>query len=93
MLADIQSSLFQKAREFRDSNTFDVKTYDEAIEVVKTNSGFARAFWNGTAEDEAKLKDIQGSVRCLVSDPETGTGKCIVSGKEATKKAIIGKSY
>jgi prolyl-tRNA synthetase len=91
LLADIQTSLFERAREFRDSNTFDVQTYDEAIEVVKTNSGFARAFWDGSAEDEAKLKDIQASVRCLVSDGETG--KCIVSGKRATRKAIIGKSY
>lgn len=93
LLADIQTSLFQRARDFRDSNTFDVETYDEAIEVVKTNSGFARAFWDGTPEDETKLKDIQASVRCLLSDNETGTGKCIVSGKKATKKAIIGKSY
>ena len=91
LLADIQASLFQRAREFRDSNTFDVETYDEAIEVVKTNSGFARAFWDGSAEDEAKLKDIQASVRCLVSDGETG--ECIVTGKTANMKAIIGKSY
>ena len=93
LLADIQTSLFERAREFRDSNTFDVQTYDEAIEVVKTNSGFARAFWDGSAEDEAKLKDIQASVRCLVSDSETGSGKCIASGKTANRKAIIGKSY
>jgi prolyl-tRNA synthetase len=91
LLADIQTSLFERAREFRDSNTFDVQTYDEAIEVVKTNSGFARAFWDGSAEDEAKLKDIQASVRCLVSDGETG--ECIVTGKTANRKAIIGKSY
>ena len=70
-----------------------MRTYDEAIEVVKTNSGFARAFWDGTAEDENKLKEIQASVRCLVSGDEMDAGKCIVSGKEATKKAIIGKSY
>jgi prolyl-tRNA synthetase len=93
LLADIQTSLFQKARDFRDSHTFDVQTYDEAIEVVKTNSGFARACWDGTAADEAKLKDIQASVRCLVSDGDTGVGRCIVSGREATRKAIIGKSY
>jgi prolyl-tRNA synthetase len=68
-----------------------VQTYDEAIEVVKTNSGFARAFWDGSAEDEAKLKDIQASVRCLVSDGEPG--ECIVTGKTVNRKAIIGKSY
>jgi prolyl-tRNA synthetase len=93
LLADIQTSLFQRAREFRHNNTFDVQTYDEAIEVVKTNSGFARAFWDGTPEDETNLQDIQASVRCLVSDSETGTGKCIVTGKKAIRKAIIGKSY
>ncbi|HEU4506944.1 MAG TPA: proline--tRNA ligase [Pyrinomonadaceae bacterium] len=93
LLADIQTNLFNRAREFRDSNTFDVQTYDEAIEVVKTNSGFARAFWNGSTEGENKLKNIQASVRCLLSNDGTETGKCIVSGENATRKAIIGKSY
>ena len=91
LLADIQSNLLERAREFRDSNTFDVQTYDEAIEVVKTNTGFARAFWNGTTEDEHKLKDIQASIRCLVSDGDSGT--CVVSGKKATQRAIIAKAY
>ena len=91
LLDDIQRSLFERARDFRDSNTFDVRTYDEAIEVVKTNAGFARVFWSGTTEDELKLKDIQASIRCLVSDGESGT--CVVSGKKATQKAIIAKSY
>ena len=91
LLDDIQRSLFERARDFRDSNTFDVQTYDEAIEVVKTNAGFARVFWSGTTEDELKLKDIQASIRCLVSDGESGT--CVVSGKKAMQKAIIAKSY
>ena len=56
LLDDIQHNLLERARTFRDSNTFDVQTYDEAIEVVKSNTGFARAFWNGTTEDEFKLK-------------------------------------
>src|SRR5262249_41228412 len=45
LLTEIQSNLSQRAREFRDNNTFDVRTYDELIETVKSNSGFARAFW------------------------------------------------
>ena len=93
LLTDIQANLLRRAREFRDNNTFDVDTYAEVVEIVRSTSGFARAFWNGTAEDEIKLKDIQASVRCLVSDDGGGTGKCIVSGKDTQTKAIIGKSY
>lgn len=93
LLADIQTNLLKRAREFRDSNTFDVKTYEDAVEVIKTNSGFARAFWNGSVEDELKLKEIQASVRCLVSDEEASVGKCIASGNDTARKAIIGKSY
>lgn len=87
----MQRALDDMFKETGHSNTFDVQTYDEAIEVVKSNSGFARVFWSGTTEDELKLKDIQASIRCLVSDGESGT--CVVSGKKATQKAIIAKSY
>jgi len=93
LLTDIQTNLSQRAREFRDSNTFDVRTYDELVDTIKSNSGFARAFWNGTPEDEAKLKEIQASVRCLLPNEEGSTGKCIVTGKETPTRAIIGKSY
>ena len=91
LLAGIHTSLLERARQFRDSNTFDVQSYDEAIEVVKTNAGFARVFWNGTSDDELRLKDIGASVRCLVSDGEAGT--CVVSGQKTAQKAIIAKAY
>jgi prolyl-tRNA synthetase len=93
LLADIQDSLLKKSREFRDSNTFEVQSYAEAEEILKTNSGFVKAFWKGTPEDELKLKDIQASVRCLLSNEDGEKGRCIVSGKETDRKAILGKSY
>jgi prolyl-tRNA synthetase len=60
---------------------------------LKTNAGFVKAFWNGTPEDEVKLKEIQASVRCLLSNENGDKGRCIVSGQETTRKAILGKSY
>jgi len=92
-LVDIQTSLFQRAREFRDSNTFEVQSYAEAVDIIKTNAGFVKAFWNGTPEDELRLKDFQASVRCLLSNENGQNGKCIVSGQETDRQAILAKSY
>ena len=93
LLTDIQNSLLRKAREFRDSNTFEAKSYSEAVEILESNSGFVKAFWNGTAEDELRLKDVQASVRCLFSNGTSEKGRCIASGKETDKMAILAKAY
>lgn len=93
LLTDIQDSLFRKAREFRDSNTFEAQTYRDAVKILESNSGFVKAYWSGTAEDELKLKEIQASVRCLLSNGSTEKGQCIASGRETDKIAILAKAY
>ena len=52
MLEEIQNSIYQKALDFRESNTTEVDTYDEFKEVLTENGGFVKAHWDGTAETE-----------------------------------------
>ncbi|MFN2110475.1 MAG: His/Gly/Thr/Pro-type tRNA ligase C-terminal domain-containing protein, partial [Anaerolineae bacterium] len=92
MLVTIQQAIYQKALDFRESHTQDVSTYDEFKEAVET--GFARAWWAGDAEDEARIKDeTKATVRCIPTEQPGGEGVCIYTGKPATEVAIFGKAY
>jgi len=92
MLETVQDAIYQKAKDFRDSNIRDVETYDELKEAIQT--GFARAWWAGDREDEARVKDeTKATVRCIPDEQPGGSGTCIYTGKPATEVAIFGKAY
>ena len=91
-LDSIQSSLFQRALDFRIANTHEPKDYDNLREVVK--NGWAYAYWCGDPECEAKVKvDTKATTRCIPLDQEEEKGKCIVCGKEATQKVYFARAY
>ena len=92
MLITIQQAIYQKALNFRESHTRDVNSYEELKEVVET--GFARAWWAGNMEDEAKVKEeTKATIRCIPMEQPGGTGTCIYTGKQATEVAIFGRAY
>jgi prolyl-tRNA synthetase len=92
MLDEIQAALHQKALAFRDANTRDTKTYDELKQAVET--GFARAFWCGSAECEAKIKeDTKATMRCIPLDQEAAEGACVHCGKPAKERGIFARAY
>ncbi|HQE92934.1 MAG TPA: proline--tRNA ligase [Anaerolineae bacterium] len=92
MLTTIQQAIYQKALDFRESHTWDVRTYDELKEVVE--SGFARAWWAGDAGDEARIKEeTKATVRCIPTAQPGGSGMCVYTGKPATEVAIFGRAY
>ncbi len=92
MLTTIQQAIYQKALDFRERHTWDVKTYDEFKEAVE--NGFARAWWAGDAEDEARIKEeTKATVRCIPLEQPGGSGVCFYTGKPATEIAIFGKAY
>ncbi|HEX6190591.1 MAG TPA: His/Gly/Thr/Pro-type tRNA ligase C-terminal domain-containing protein, partial [Pyrinomonadaceae bacterium] len=93
LLNEIQSSLFERARVFRDTNTHDAKTLDEAKEILKANAGFVKTFWNGNAEDEADMKEFQATVRCILENETGEKGTCIVTGEQTDRRVILAKAY
>jgi len=87
-LEEMQRALFERADGFRRSNTADVSTVAEAVEVAA--SGFARIAWSKLADGgEAELGRSAITVRCLVTEdgePAPGDdGPGII--------AVVGRSY
>lgn len=92
LLEEIQAALLKKATDFRDANIHDVETYDELKQVVQ--DGWAFAWWCGSADCEAKVKeDTRATTRCIPLDQPGGSGRCAVCGGEAKEKVYFAKAY
>jgi len=94
LLEDIQKNLFERARNFRDENTFFVDSYEKLKSIVESESGFAKCFWAGSREDEEKIKnETKATIRCIPLEQSGEKGKCVVTGKETNIQVLFAKAY
>lgn len=96
ILDDMQDGLYKRALDFRKANTFDISSLDElkAFFTKEKAGGFARAHFDGSADDEKDIKDITGgaTIRCMPIDDES-RGRCIYTGRENARSVIFAKAY
>lgn len=93
LLDKIQDNLYQKALNFRLSNTRTVETYDEFKEEIE-KGGFLLAHWDGTTETEERIKEeTKATIRCIPFDGDTTPGKCMVTGKPSERRVIFARAY
>ena len=94
LLKEIQSTLFEQAREFRDTYTFRPTTYDELRSLAEDPGGFLVAPWCGSPDCEAKVKaETKATIRFLPVEPGGDFGRCIVCGKPAPEEATWAQAY
>jgi prolyl-tRNA synthetase len=92
VLEDIQTCLFERALAFRQANTSQPQDYAGLVESVA--KGWALAWWCGSEECEAKVKeDTKATTRCVPLEQEGGQGQCIVCGQPAAQKVIFARAY
>ncbi|MDR1741121.1 MAG: proline--tRNA ligase [Synergistaceae bacterium] len=92
ILEDVQRSLYERAKTFREDNTFFVSTYDGLKSVIEENGGFVEAFFGGTPEDEVKIREETGATPRCIPLGDDSRGRCVITGKEG-KKTIFAKAY
>jgi prolyl-tRNA synthetase len=92
LLDAIQGNLFAQALGFRAENTFEPATYEELREAVA--NGFALAYWCGSAECEATIKeDTKATIRCIPLQQDGKPGRCVRCGEEAREKAVFARAF
>jgi len=92
MLDEIQTGLYNRALDFRESHTYDPKDYDEFREAVA--HGFARAWWCGDADCETAIKDeTKATIRCIPLEQPSGQGRCIYCSEVAEEMALFAQAY
>ncbi len=95
LLDDIQVSLLERAKKFRDEHTTWVETYDEFKQAMEGRPGFVVAPWCHDAENEARVKaETQATIRNVPFSAPKPEGKtCMVSGRPAEVYAYFAKAY
>ncbi|MCE1274759.1 MAG: proline--tRNA ligase, partial [Chlorobiales bacterium] len=99
ILNSIQQNLFDRALQFRTENTVEVSNWEEFRTAVE--KGFVIAYWDGTAETEAKIKEeTKATIRVIPTDEDyrehyamDEPGTCIYSGNPASQKVVFAKAY
>ena len=93
-LDEMQRSLLERARTFRDEHTTRVSTYDEFKSVMEGRPGFVIAGWCGSSACEARIKaETQATLRNIPFTTAEPTGTCILCGGPATAEAWFAKAY
>lgn len=94
LMTEIQDSLFEKAKRFRDDHITKVDSFEDFKKTLKEKGGFISAHWDGTAETEEKIKKMtKATIRCIPLDAEKEAGKCILTGKPSTQRVLFAKAY
>jgi prolyl-tRNA synthetase len=94
LLETIQSDLFNKALEYRNTHITEVNSFEEFKEVLEGKAGFVSAHWDGTAATEEKIKDLtKATIRCIPLDAVEEAGACVFTGAPSVKRVLFAKAY
>ncbi|SFC70517.1 prolyl-tRNA synthetase [Parapedobacter composti] len=94
LLEDIQRSIYDKARDFREAHTTTVDSYEEFKRVLEEKGGFVAAHWDGTVETEQLIKEeTKATIRCIPLDNKEEHGVCVRTGKPSKQRVLFAKAY
>jgi prolyl-tRNA synthetase len=94
MLGEIQTEMFEKAKQFRDENFTSVDSLDEMAQFLEKKRGFILAGWCGSAACEAQVKEETGATsRNIPFSPAERKSSCLVCGDVALHTVVFGRSY
>ena len=94
LLDTIQENLFQKAMEMRVSLTHEAEDYEQFKRLLEEKGGFVWAHWDGTTETEERIKaETKATIRCIPLDGPVTPGKCILTGKNSSRKVLFARAY
>jgi prolyl-tRNA synthetase len=95
LLTEIQDNLYKRALQFRDEHITKADTFEEFKDVLENKGGFVLAHWDGTAETEAKIKELtKATIRCIPLEMDTAEeGTDPLSGKPSKRRVLYAKAY
>src|SRR5690606_31067788 len=94
LLEEIQSSIYNRALNFRSENTVKVDSYEDFKKILDEKPGFVSAHWDGTSETEARIKEeTKATIRCIPLNNEKEEGVCMVTGKPSTQRVLFARAY
>jgi len=94
-LENIQKTLLENSKNFREKNTYEVSDYVEFKSIIESKPAFIYTHLCQDSTCEEKIKEETGaSTRCIPLDGGVNNnGRCIYCGKEARIKVLFAKAY
>lgn len=90
---DFTNNLYNKAKKRLDDNIIEVKDFEEFKKVV-SNKQWAKCYFDGTATDEATIKELTGATpRCILMDQVYPDGQCFYTNKKTNRVVIFARAY
>jgi len=94
LLKEIQLSLFEKAKHFRDTHITNANSWEEFIQLLDEKAGFIAAHWDGSAETEDIIKEkTKATIRCIPLNNKPESGNCIFTGKPSAQRVLFARAY
>lgn len=94
LLEEIQTSLFERALQYRDTHITEVNNFEEFKTILDSKGGFLSAHWDGTKETEEKIKELtKATIRCIPLDQLEESGSCVFTGKSSVGRVLFARSY
>ena len=92
LLVEIQGSLYEQAKVFLESHTFEVSSREEFFAKCASRAGMIDIPWCGRAECEAHVKAETGATT-RNTHSLTGSATCVACGETAKVRAYFAQSY
>lgn len=94
LMTEIQKTLFEKAKNYRDNHITEVDDFADFKKVLKDKGGFLSAHWDGTSETENKIKELtKATIRCIPFDKKEESGSCVLTGNPSVGRVLFAKAY
>ncbi|MFM1756958.1 MAG: hypothetical protein RL621_1945 [Bacteroidota bacterium] len=94
LLEEIQTNLFERAKQYRDEHITKADTWDEFVNILDTKAGFISAHWDGSADTEEKIKELsKATIRCIPLNNAQEAGTCILTGNPSTQRVLFARAY
>src|SRR5690625_1353492 len=94
LLEEIQSNLFEQAKEHREEMTHTATNIDDFKKILEENSGYIKAMWCGSTECEEDIREKTGATsRCIPFEQEKLDDKCVNCGAETDTLVYWARAY
>ena len=94
LLKTIQDEIYNKALNYRNTHITKVDSYEEFKKVLEEKGGFISAHWDGTTEEEEKIKEeTKATIRCIPLENTLEDGISLITGKPSKQRVLFAKAY
>ena len=94
LLEEIHTNMYETCKKRMEAKTTIAHNLEEFQANMNKEQGFIKAMWCGSAECEAKIKELTAAKsRCMPFEQEHIGDACVCCGKKADKMVIWGRQY